>query len=566
VKDLPQYGEWEVALVDVPGMSVKNVELAGVLLVVSRDDGMVLGATAVPTTEDLSGTLLGVALEPARPSSSHRPAVLWCYREAMGAFASAAVAFGAQIRAAPSLPDLEEARDALVDRFGGVDVVPRDPKPWVDRVRALVDAAPWRALSDQTMFVVVQGPEAMMGRAAMVLGNAGEQYGIVMYPSLEHVDRMLDALDDEDAGDAFEGWCAHLDAVDELDPDTRKALQAAGLVRGDFALVTFAVERGLARALDDEEHAQLRAVTDGILAAWGDIGADLETLFHAQPDVETELGPISLLVRPGTVLELPDLLEGIRHRLLFDWDDAGETLPRMTVKATKKDAQTLARRLGEVDGIALGEPVGGGEREILVFHRGEPAGRLGTGPDRDELWDEMFADGELELVLAGGGSTRSVVKNSDVVATLHLAVLEDEDDDEPVEDPGPDPARLWPTHIYDQPPATWPKASDTLIAFAWPAPLASMTEPELGELMELLATVWSGAVVREHAPRDPGAEVLDQALATAEPELREWLEELIERKRTWFSQDRRLMMVDRVRVKRGELELKVFWKDVHDLR
>ncbi len=567
MKDLPQYGEWEVALVDVPGMSVQDVELAGVLLVVSHDDGMVLGAAPIPVSADLSGALLGIALEPALPMEAHRPVAILCHRESLASFAGAAVALGAQLRAARSLPALEDARDAIVGRFGSVDLVPLDPAPWAVRLRELVDAAPWRALSDQTLFVVTEGPEGLVGRAAIVLGNAAEQYGIVAYPSAQHFERLLYAIDDSDPMDVFEGWCAHLDPVEALDPSAREALRAADLVYEGFALVVFAAEPGAARELEDAEHAQLRAVTDGVLAAWRRVGADLEDTYHIEADVETELGPITVLVRPGSradLIDLPNLMGSIRYRLLFHL--GGDFVPKLVIKTTKRDAKTLDRRLEDVDGIALGDLVGGDEREILAFVDEEPVGLLALGPDEDELWDKLFAQGELDLVLAGGGPTRSRVREQDVISVRRVDVLEEDDDDDEEDevDVGPDPAPTWPSEVYEGPIESWPKASETLLAFSWPTPIASLSPPQARNLLDVMATIWSGVVANDHDPEHPAGAHLTEALERAEAPTRAWFEDLVDRKRRWFERDHRLFLVEDVGYRDGELQVKVLWKSVHD--
>lgn len=426
---LRRSGHWEVDLVSMPGMKIEGTELAGILLVVDRKAGTVRQAAPVQVGEPLGLAVAQAASAPARPHTPSRPLSIRCHPALREEIAEVAGVLGARLMTTDDLPALNDAAESLRRHFGPVPVLlPSNPEPWRPVLEDLHRLAPWRALPDSVCFHFPSGCTPLRNAVAVVLGQAGEQLGLAVYPTQQDYDRFMTLADAGKLLDVgpWEAWAVHLDALHELPPEQREACIEQNLVMDDFGLLLLAMDGEHARPLTETEEYACLVALQGILGAFERQGDTL----NAQPTVTPvpiAAGELTVVSTPSApslfdLLETPLLEE--QHQVLIGTsaDD-----PTLVLKMGKRDAERLARQIEGTDALYL--ETFGDMTDVVAWAGDLRLGVLTRGAFGEEPWSGWRARGSGRLVVSAGGPKRRTLRPRDVVATFEVVLLEDAEED-----------------------------------------------------------------------------------------------------------------------------------------
>ncbi len=554
-KTLPRKGTWEIDIVEVPELLVKDVALQGLLLVVDVQQGLVRIAAPLAVGESLDAGLSEAVVAPTAPCVPGRPRRIRCRRALRARLRDFSEAVHAEVKVVGRLSTVGPVVESLREHFvSGPPRLPSAPAPWREPVAELVAAAPWTAVSDAVQFLFARGNELLGDAVALLIGQAGEQRGLVIYPDPEDFQGFMQRASGDDPSATWTCWCVHLDPIAEISESHLPMAEHLGLVFDGFALQVFAVEDMAVVPLTGGQESACLAAVQAVLAAWRQHGASLE---H-RPSVtslaveQTEFTVVSV---PGGRMDEPGpLLLEAEHRVILEHPDpASGEAPVLILKFTKRNALRLAKMVEGIDALSVACP-GGGEVEIIGWAGPRPLGVLARLPDEPGAWDPWRRSRGGWLVISGGGPRRSGVRSRDYVARLEVDFLTNTSDDlgQGME------SALLDGASWEGPPERWPKASTVLLAFLGPMGIDQMPLALARQALELGAAVWSAVV---SADEGGDASMLDTLLGAfqAAPELVAVTEELVERKRALFAQDRRLFKVDEVDIVLGELKVVVSW-------
>ena len=457
---------WEVGLFEVP-IEIEGVELEGMVLVVERGSGLVRGGSPLERGASLWSVLGPAMLSPPPPFVPARPKALYCTPpELVRRLRQELRSTGLKVTPAEHLPELQEALDALVGyltphRAPGITV---EPELWAKTLTLLCRMAPWRELPDSLCFRFGDEIEELADAVALVLGQAGEQEGVVLYPSEEDHLSFL-ALAHRGILEGIEqlaSYNLYLDHPDELDPSEQRAVTELGLeLPGARMPRLLAMRAGGGQALSEREQMLFLAALEAILML---CASELEHLVErpCRHQANTMLGKLTVhttppqLAPPLFMVAEPALVEPFEHALFLTdltvshEDRPAEVLPALVVKLRKRDALRLAEQIAEADGV---EVLPGPQTGFRLWAGEEDLGLLCQFPLEPEELHDVLAHPFLAVGISAGGPRRAKLRDEDMVRSMRLPLL------------GPDtPTRHDP--IFDEPPASWPKLSEVLIELA----------------------------------------------------------------------------------------------------
>jgi hypothetical protein len=528
---------WEVVLASAP-IVIEGVELDGLLLVVEPSTGAVRGAGPVARGGALSPVLLQAMQGPMPPARPARPRALSCADEALARRLQAELkGTDIEVRLVERVPAAEAAAHALIEhlapsRAPGLTV---ELPLWRSALTLLCQIAPWRVLPDSALFRFGREVPELADAVLLVLGLAGEQEGVVLYPSrgdYERFQRM--ALSGEmDIPEDITAWQLYLEPEGELEPDERAAVRAAGLsLPGGRMPVALALREGEGWPLTEREQQVLLAAIE---AACRLCVEGLERLLDGPREAvaRTVLGPVTVRSQPPELL--PETwVSSFEHAALIRFaqnrheDRPSETVPGVVIKARKREAQKLARELSPIDGVSF-EPGPEGALGLRVWEGPQDQGILCWLPVLPEVAALLASSPTLLLAVAGGGVTREL-QQKDILRELRLSVRSG----------ATRAARHDP--VFDGPPETWPKISEVLqrLLYSVLGPdYESLPKKRLRAEVELASAVWNAVVYADFGGKPEVLEGLRDSVID-EPEQAVKVEVLVLEKRQQFPGDPRI--------------------------
>jgi len=562
LRKLRRSGHWEIDLIATPDLKVAETELRGVLMVMDRTASQLRYATPVQVGADLGAVVAKAALQPLAGDPA-RPRTIQCRASLRSALEGVAEELGATLQVVQELPALDQAEAAmLAERAPLPPMVPRDPEPWRPLLGTLFAEAPWETLSDSVEFRFQGGGALMDPAVALVLGQAGSQLGLVMYPTEQDHERFRAfawGVNPASIG-PWRCWCMHLDPVAGLSAEQRLMDEKAGLVVEGHGLLLFAISQAEVRSLEPEEEQACLAAAQGVLAAWQAHGELLEYRPQQAP-ARTVRGELMVWTEPGTLADEDDLplVQGEHIFAPGTMTTGGTARPALFLKQGKREAVRLAEELDDIDGLSF-EPDGSGETDVVLWSQGRRKGLLTTLTCHASALDQWRKEGAGVLVIAAGGPRRPKLRSQDILAVIEMQ-LRGAEEDAPA-DPAPEVGMLDLKDLegatWTGPPETWPKASTVLLVFAEPLELGRMPADAFEKAAHLAATVWS-AVVLADTGTDPSLLPMIRAQVAEEPDIAALVEQLIQRKRKRFPKDTRVMVVDSCNRRSGRVDLHVKW-------
>ncbi len=427
---LPRAGAWEVDVVPMEGIVVEDVELEGFLFVADAVERTVRHAEPIPRGLSLDKGMLKAAQAPAAPGRPQRPRIVRCRPHLSDRLASICRRLGARQEVVAELPAVDAAAHGFSEFSDTAPPIPHRPGLWEELLRKLQDAAPWGVLPDSVAFRFPGGGPILGPAVALCLGNAGEQRGIVVFPTERDYGRFFESA----AGDPElllqgEDWtclCAHVDPARDLPGPTRRVMQRLGLVHEGWFLALFGMSPRGGRSLTEAEEVAVAAAVQGVLGLWAAMGEQLATGpgVHACPTLLGELTVVS--VAP---LEPEPWLADAPHRVaLIGGGEADPTAaPALLLKMGKRDAQRLAKRLDGLDALSLEPSEVPGQLDVRAWFGEDCGGILTQVPETEMLREYWTRHRTGALAICGGGTERPKLGDGDLVKAFVVEHLRDEE-------------------------------------------------------------------------------------------------------------------------------------------
>lgn len=318
----------------------------------------------------------------------------------------------------------------------------------MDAAERFARQAPWLIVDDEVTFEIRDPHAAGTPRFAVVLGAAGESFGLVLYHRLEDIEAIRDAAEIGGPGSAFPCIALNLEPVRDAPLELIDAVEDAGYTEIAGLVPWFlAFDGDSGEELTDAEADALATAVLAVTAFIEEAGPDpttlprsgsvqvgarsvevavhvsegwrsLEPLFDFDHVAFMDQIPLSLLAE-STATGAPEVVADSRRR-------GGADLIAVVVKARKTDAVRGARTLEAVEHLTC-DPLGDGTAG-LIAHGAE--GALGGLLEEDEAQLMTLAQiaashlGGLLVVVAGGGTTRNprALKANQLVAARLLPV------------------------------------------------------------------------------------------------------------------------------------------------
>jgi len=333
-----------------PTIRVTGAERLSAALVLDVDTGLIRGVAAGETTHEALCSAMGTALAtPAANLPAGRPGRVLCPVGSAAAVGSALVEAGIAMRAEEVHPgaEAEDTFDSLVAHLSGRSQPSDPPTPddWhllLEQALAFRQAEPWTRWSDeQHLLLTLATDRGSAPYLAIIMGQAGVQHGLALYPGHEPPELQPDSDDPQ----MPESVVLLLDPAEQLPPDvTAKAHRYAWpkddplmpaclafgpdgpeeISRDDAHLLTVALaavsaldQRGLRPATDPAPATGSVRLSDGDLVSF--------TIHHQQPAPDLE-GPSLRLHVAGSDLVSPGTAVTLGH---LNWD----AIPELRKKA-----------------------------------------------------------------------------------------------------------------------------------------------------------------------------------------------------------------------------------------
>ncbi|MCB9678242.1 MAG: hypothetical protein H6737_24285 [Alphaproteobacteria bacterium] len=293
LRDLPvSRHPWEVALIE-DVLAIDDVDVEGMLIVVERGSGMIRGVGPIVVGDSLLQVLRPAFSGPPAPGRPARPQRLLTSDPALAERLRELVEpAGIGVEVVDSTPDLDVVVASMVEHFQGLSApgITTDLPLWAETFETLCALAPWRSHSEHVLF---RFDGVLDAAVAVLLGNAGEQRGVSLYPTEEDYELFLDVAYAEEPEalldiDVLNLW---IDAADDLSEEEVDACREAGLVSSGGLypqLVALGGGRPAAAAPDGQ-----RAMLAAIQAIVGLVSAD-PRLEGGPRRVQTCLGGIEV--------------------------------------------------------------------------------------------------------------------------------------------------------------------------------------------------------------------------------------------------------------------------------
>lgn len=173
------------------------------------------------------------------------------------------------------------------------------PALWSLAFRQLVKSSPWEMLSDAVTFRF-KGSPALETAVAVLLGKAGEQRGVILYPREQDHLSFKEAAMSEDVAAISEcsAVSLYIDPLEELHASEVQACSEAGLIGPEGLCPRLLVlDQGRPRAATPEEQLSMLAVVEAITSLCYGVRVDLE-LQPAAMHAKTKLGIIEVSSSP----------------------------------------------------------------------------------------------------------------------------------------------------------------------------------------------------------------------------------------------------------------------------
>jgi hypothetical protein len=568
--ELPQSSAWEIDLVPMPSIVVQDVKLAGMLLVVDREGGLVRAGEPVPVGVEIEDAVLRAVAAPVPPNQPARPAEIFCRPALEPALSPLAAALGATLVVVAELPLIDDVAQSMLGHFQSTPrMLPRDPDSWRPPVAALAMARPWEHLDQAAHFRFSGGPAALDGAVGVLLGQAIEQRGVMLFPTVETYtffrENAWGRATTPPQGWRF--WCVHLDPVDDFQAPLLQETQRMGLVHGGLALRLFVLTEQGPQPMSEREETACLAAFQGIAAAWTAYGKALEPGGPIR-DVPVAGGTLRVeAVAEDEIDEVEPLILDIEHSLIFTSSNLdGQPRPTLALKMAKRNAEALAELTASVDAITLVARTAG-TLDVVAWAGTERVGVLTRMAASEEPWLDWRTMGGGVITLVGGGAKRTKLRRKDVV-NVKLVAFREPDEDRPLQGEAAPAASGEGADLYqsdavnesswDGPPETWPKASTVLLKFAEPLGIHRMPSDVVERGATIAAMLWSAVVLADQGG-NPG--VLEQVRAQAadQAETAEAFERMIARKRNLFPKDSRIMVVEGCAMNGEQLDVRVKW-------
>ncbi|MFT5587436.1 MAG: hypothetical protein ACI9VR_005046 [Cognaticolwellia sp.] len=429
LKQLPRsLSPWEVLLAPMPE-GLTDAENQGILIVCDAQTGELRALGPLLPDTSIWSVLTQAFSAPSEPCVPAQPRSLRCMDPGLAASLKSAVqGLGLPVELVAALPAAQAAIDGFLKIFApqpgpaapGLSV---EPAKWALALEELTQLAPWEDLSNSMTFRF-RGSKALGTSVAVLIGNSGEQRGVIVYPTewayLSFRKAAISGVLTD--SEAFFALNLYLDPTVEFSPQELQACQAAGLVTSSGLCPRFMVlDKGQPRLAKPGEQLSMLAVVQAISALCKGALVDLELVPAARP-VRTQLGTIQVMSSPSPVhVEHlpPPIFEGecgIHTGRLMN-PDTGEFQDALILKLRKKQAQSLAKKLQSLDRLEL-QP----DYSLFAFQGDRLMGRL-LDPDPEMLM-KLVAKDRLTLCVSAGGPSRVTIKQHEFVMmkTVRLGV------------------------------------------------------------------------------------------------------------------------------------------------
>lgn len=409
----PTLAPWEVLVAPSPVAGQNQ----GLLIISDAQTGELRALGPLLPEESIWSVLGQAFLAPEAPGVPSRPRLLRCMDAALaGRLRRATKGLELKVEVVQTLPaaqvvlaSLQANPPALAGaQAPGIDI---ETANWAKALEQLTDLAPWQRLSDSVTFRF-RGSSALGTSVALLLGNAGEQRGVVLYPSEAIHLRFLDAARSGTYSrfDEMFALSLYLDTKEEFSPRELQACQDLGMVTSSGLFPRFMVmDKGLPRLPKPGEQLSMLAAVQAISALCKGSLVDLEVVPAAMP-VRTQLGTIEVMSSPNPLHAAKPLFYDEYASYVGALLDpmTGKKVTALVLKLRKKQAQSLAKKLMGVDRLEVQT-----DCSLLAFAGQRLLGCL-MAPDEEMIY-KLHDKVQVTLCVSAGGPRRAGVKPKDFV-------------------------------------------------------------------------------------------------------------------------------------------------------
>jgi len=540
---------WEVAFVDVP-IVIQGVDTEGLLVIAEARTGNARGAGPIVRGEGLWEVLGRAFTAPPSPCVPARPPRILCADAGLAArIESELRGTGVKVERVAEVPAAAALIESVSAHFRPVSApgIKVELGAWAMALEQLCRDEPWEELSDAVRFRFDAAVPDLADAVAIVLGRAGEQRGIALFPSAAMHEAFRAAEGPESAVHAdVECLNLYLDPSGDLAPAEEAACRAAGFaLPGGLFPRLIGIRAGRGYAPDAHEQRVLLSAVQAIAALCREATDDLEQVATSR-EVRTCLGRLTIRSIPAA----PDvelLVRGAHTVVVTQMKSLrdGVERPAIVLKVGKRQAVRLARVVAEVDALRF-EPDGDGHI-ARVSAGGRELGALFRFDASASASVRMVAQETTVLLgISAGGGRRSRLDED------HLELISEVRIGGPAEGPVRHDA------VFDRPMAGWPSASGTLLDFAGTAvsgPIGALATDTLQTMLEFASNVWNAVIIADFLGNPDVLEEVRDAVRSRGGLPIEFIDGLVRAKRTRWRRDPRIF--GQIRVKRNGREATV---------
>lgn len=422
----PSMLRWEIGIVHLDDAPEGLDADSDVVVVTEEGTGRVRAAAPLRQGDCLWPLLERAFLEPAPPTVPARPRAIRCedpsisdrLRDEMGDTPL-------RIEVVDALPGVLAAAGSLREHLEPQRCHGLDPSagPWAEALGRLCEIAPWRRMPDCHLFRFEGGGPELERAVAVVIGLAGEQEGVVVYPSFDAFERftvLAEAGAVDEAAAEVDATCLYLiDEAEVLREDLEAAREDGLLLPGGRVPFAMATRQGAFRGLTPREQRVLLAVVECIAHV-----CSTHVDYDERPCTEqlsTAAGVITVHSEPPSFVDEP-IAEAFDHAVQvreLGWDSGSD--PGVVLKLRKRDALALARSVEEADALDV-EPLGPLGVRLRLWADGVHLGALCDVPCDPWLAEHFLGADSLTLLVAAGGPRRPDLRPNDEIMRRRLRI------------------------------------------------------------------------------------------------------------------------------------------------